>query len=469
MRGSEYVAWAEQEFGQAQLGDTRRTKRLVAMAAKAAANPNGKVTAVFDDGAEREGAFRLLENEDAAPDAVATAAHAATARRCDGEPYVWVPLDGSSLNITDRTGKKGLGVVGARSIGAQGLCVMSAIAVARNGTPLGLCGQRFWARKNRSTRRARKKDTRRLEEKETRYWLDVINHVEAVFAEHAPGTRPWHQLDRGGDAWPVLLDAWQQGRLVTVRAAHDRRIVTDDNRKRYLWEQVRSQPVAAIYELEIPSGVKRTARTARLSVQFSPVRLDLRDLRTKRHHHAVLQAVLVRELDSTPDGEEPLEWMLLTTAKVENAHDALMVLAGYSQRWRIEEFHKVWKTGACRVEETQLRADDHIARWATILASVAMRLLRLTYLARRTPDAPATVELSDAEVQAVLLLRNPPNTKPREIPRIADAVRWIAELGGYTGKSSGGPPGPLVLARGLHRIEPLAAVIAAGRVRATNL
>jgi len=458
-------AWAAAEFGEAMLGDRRRTRRLVTMAAAAAAKPSGKVTSVFCEGADREAAFRLLENDGVAPENIALAMHASTARRAAGAPFVLVPIDGSSLNLTDRTGEKGLGIVGARNKRAMGLCVMSAIAVAANGTPLGLCGQTFWARKQRSTRREEKHDRRKTEEKETRYWIEVMGHARTVFAEHAPGTRPWFQLDRGGDGWPLILDAvtHESTEYATIRASYNRRVRGGRTKQHYLWEQVERQPVASEYELDVPGSPNRMARKARLSVQFAPVRLDLRDQRSKRHFEAALHAVLVQELDTTPAGEKPIEWMLLTTYPVVTAEDALTVVWGYSQRWRIEEFHKLWKTGACNVEDTQLRADDHILRWATILASVAMRLLRLTYLARKTPDAPATVELSKSEVQAILLLRKP-KSKPRGMPCISDAVRWLADLGGYTGKSSGGPPGAIVLTRGLRRIEPVAMLIAAGEI-----
>lgn len=464
MRGSDEDAWAFEEFGHSVLGDARRTRRLVEMAATAAGNPGGTMTSVFDEGAAREGAFRFVENPEIPAAEVARSAHVATARRAAEQAFAYVPVDGSSLRLTDRTGEKDFGIVGSRSIGAKGLIVMSAIAVGEDGTPLGLCGQAYWARRKRSTRKNEKRDSRPLQDKETRYWLDVIEQAQKVFAEDAPGTRPWFQLDRGGDAWPVLLDAAQQDRLITIRATHDRRLLRADGEKRYLWEEIERQPVAAIYELPIPRGKKRKARTARLSVQYSPVDIDLRDLRTKRHHDVNFCAVLVRETDTTPPGEKPLEWMLLTTYPVKTAHDALTVLAGYAQRWRIEEFHKIWKTGACRVEDAQLRAEDHVVRWATILASVAMRLMRLTYLARTTPKAPATVELSAAEVKAVLVLKAP-KRKTQGMPTIAEAVRWIADLGGYTGKSSGGPPGALVIARGLHRVEPLAYAIATGRLR----
>ena len=75
--------------------------------------------------------------------------------------------------------------------------------------------------------------------------------------------------------------------------------------------------------------------------------------------------------------------------------------SAYSLRWRIEEFHKALKSGACRVEETQLGDLEHIERWVVLHTPVAMRLLRLTYLARHAPELPATVERSRAEIRPV--------------------------------------------------------------------
>ena len=52
-------AWAEKEFGKAALGDARRTKRLVEVAASVATQPSGTVTGTFRRTDEREGAYRL--------------------------------------------------------------------------------------------------------------------------------------------------------------------------------------------------------------------------------------------------------------------------------------------------------------------------------------------------------------------------------------------------------------------------
>jgi len=35
---------------------------------------------------------------------------------------------------------------------------------------------------------------------------------------------------------------------------------------------------------------------------------------------------------------------LLTNVAVNSIDDALAVIAGYTKRWRVEEFHKTWKS-----------------------------------------------------------------------------------------------------------------------------
>jgi hypothetical protein len=50
---------------------------------------------------------------------------------------------------------------------------------------------------------------------------------------------------------------------------------------------------------------------------------------------------------------------------------------------------------------------------------------------------------------------------PDSVPSIEQATLWLAELGGYTGKSSGGPPGAVTIARGLFKLRAAADAIAA--------
>jgi hypothetical protein len=336
---------------------------------------------------------------------------------------------------------------------------MSGLVIAPDGTPLGLGGQRMWTRVEASTATNTKKDGRPLSEKETRFWFEVMEQTRASFGECAPKTRPWFQLDRGGDVAAVLVEAVgiSDHAWTTVRVNHDRRLLDSDGTS-HLFDQLDEQPPVAFYSLDVPAGPNRTAHRANMQLRIMPVALDLKIAKVGRTP-VPITLVAATEVDTTPAGEEPIRWLLYTTYPVENAEDAMQVVHGYSMRWRIEQFHKAWKTGACRVEDTQLQDVDHIMRWARILASVAVRILRLTYLARTTPEAPATVELRPVEVKAVILLRKPKGVRSKQIPTIGLVVRWLADLGGYTGKSSGGPPGMHVIARGLARIESIVEVL----------
>src|SRR5450631_956208 len=137
--------WARDTFGGASLGDPRRTERLVTMAAAAALNPAGKVTQVFRASAEREGAFRLLENDAVHSSRVSEAVFDTSARMCADQTVVFVAVDQTSLSLTDRKNTRQLGRVGTR-FPSRGLHVMNALAVDRRGAAVGLIEQCWWTR-----------------------------------------------------------------------------------------------------------------------------------------------------------------------------------------------------------------------------------------------------------------------------------------------------------------------------------
>lgn len=446
-------SWGQEEFGSAKLGNALRTARLVKIAAGAAERPAGKVTEVFEASADREATYRYLENVRGGADATAAAAHDACAARCaaSGAPFAYVPVDGTSLNITDRTHDKGVGPIGARGKKARGLQVMNAIAVMADGTPAGLCGQIYWARAEKKPRPARQ---RPFEEKESRHWLEAMMLAQQAFARSGGDCVPWYQCDRGGDFQELLSWAVDESALVTVRVNHDR--VVGGAEAHRLRELIERAPTAGEYTLHVLPGPKRTQRQATMEIRYCEAPVVIGSGAGKRE--LMFHLVLTREVGTTPPSEKPIEWLLLTTFPVQSYEDAAEVVRGYSQRWRVEEHHKTWKS-CCRVEDTQLRDFDGIVTWATILASVAIRIERLKYLARSQPDRPADEELNRDEIDAVILLSRTSEYEVGDTPPVGIVIRWIADLGGYTGKSSGGPPGSIVLARGLQRLEGAAQVV----------
>jgi hypothetical protein len=449
------LGWAEEEFGDAELGDARRTRRLVAMATEVATTPAGTVTRACASSAAREGAFRLLENPAVRSAAIAESVQRATLRRCGAHELVFVPVDGTSLHVTDAKRAKGLGSIGARKKGARGVQVMTAFAVDYAGAPVGIAAQQMWVRGRRSRRGER---GRPQSGGENVHWLEVIDECRRAFRKACPTTTPWYQLDRGGDCWQVLTYAAHEDICLTVRAVHDRRL--DEHADR-LWRALEKARVVGKKWIEVPArgptkrkrrvGSKRIheivpAREARCTkVEIRAAAVPLRISTPDGIVAVEFNAVLVREVKRSKDR---VEWLLLTTASIRTRAQVLDVVRGYTFRWRVEDFHRAWKRGLCRVEDTQLRSRDAISKWATLLASVATRAMRLTYQARETPDAPASTELTPIELQALMALRDPKHRGTDE-PTLSEAVRWIAEIGGYTGPWNG-PPGPTTVGRGLH-------------------
>lgn len=460
--------WAEEQFGEAALGHVARTRRLVALAARVGAHPAGTVTEVFGaDAPGRELAYDWLENDDVRPAEVAAAHHRATARRSGDERFVFVPVDGSSLTLTDRDKSKGLGQVGTSKAGARGLKVLSALALTPEGVPVGLLAQRWWVRMRTVSRHRAERQTH---EKELQHWLDVMAEAEETLQQHAPGTAMWAQLDAEGSAWPVLEEAGQQVRWLTVRARHDRRLwlEADDADEsadgRMLWEALETRALEATYEMRVEGTKQRAERTAHMTLRYAEVTLRLRDKVSGQRWPRTMFAVLAREEGTTPKGETPLEWLLLTTYPIESVQEACLVVFGYTLRWRIEQFHEALKAGGCNVEDTQLRDALAIERWAAIHSAVATRLLRLTYLARHEPNTPATRELSEGECRA-LEVETGVCWRGDE-PTLFEAVVALGRAGGYTGQGAGQPPGFTVLARGLKTIGALARAFDRGAVRA---
>lgn len=456
--------WARQEFGHARLGDRRRTARAVALTARLAQRPAAAVTRVFAGRpAERQAAYEFLDNDAVSAGALRESVARATARRARGAALVFVPVDATSLRLHDDDAHNDFGPIGPRSKPGRGVHLMNALAIAADGVPLGLCAQVPWVRQAPPARSHKRRPT---DQKETRYWGEALAQTVHALADEAPGVVPWFQLDRGGDAWPVLLEAHERApeAYLTVRAAQDRCLLDDEGQRQgTLWGTLSAERPWLAYDLEVEGAPGRRARTARLELRARAVTVRAFDKVRRRAEPVALWAVLVREVGSSvPSGETPLEWMLLTTYPVERPEDACRVVFGYAQRWRVEQFHRALKTGGTDAEAIGLRTAARVERWVALHSAVAMRLVRLSYLGRHRADEPAAQELSEAEERATCVAVG--WERPSGGLSVGQAVEALAFLGGYVGRSSGGPPGFEVLGRGLKAITTLASALARGAV-----
>jgi Transposase DNA-binding/Transposase Tn5 dimerisation domain len=446
------ATWAASEFGHAILGDLRRTNRLVDMVSHLATHPAGRITMAFTAPAPREAAFRFVENDKISSTAIGRAMHQAAARRAAAYSSVIVPIDGVAFALAHRG--DGFGPLGTK-YQAKGAHAMSALALTPEGIPLGVLGQVYWTR---SAKRSPEynRDKRPISKRESGHWLTILTQAMEVLRQEAPSTTPWFQMDRGGDCAEVLLHARDLGVDATVRACYNR-VVTGGK----LWTKAASGTYLGSYCLHVAKPGK-PARTAIIHVRARLVELHLRPGPLAR---GPLQRAKVWVVEARERGHHAgrVLWRLLTTKSVETFEQAREVIAAYTRRWRIEELHLAWKSGACGIEQSWLRTKERFFKWATITVAVAARLERIKLLSRTEPERSALDEFSRDEIDAAITLRQPKGVVLGASPTLGEMTRWVADLGGYTGKSSGGPPGIRVLSRGFDRVE--SAALAISRLR----
>jgi hypothetical protein len=442
-------SWTAETFAAVELGDKRRTRRLLKVAAALAQAPSGAVMTSILGPAEREGAFRFLANEQFTVEDLADGISASTLRRCEGLTYC--PVDGASISLSDEAHSRDIGGVGPWSMRARGLHAITMLAANRCGAPVGILGPRWWVRTERSTRQQFPK--RRTLPSEIAHVVTALRSVDAARRKVGGGAQLWFQLDRGFDAWQVLQLAQELELLVTVRSSSSRKIQTADGGTAYLHETVERAPKVGTYAIQIPDRPERPGREARLTIRVARVQVVL-PITQRRTEIVPISAVYAAEENRA--GPDRLSWILLTTADVRDYVSARAVVLGYTTRWLIEDLHRAWKRGWTNVERNQLRRRNSICKWATLHLAVAARALRLAKLARSEPDRPSTDEFSPEEIQAVLLLnKRAKAASAPQPPSLGAFVLLLAELGGHD-RYSRKPPGPTVIGRALSRIASLA-------------
>jgi hypothetical protein len=411
--GLEADAWAAQEFGGAPLGDARLSRRLVQSAAAQAAQPGRAFSGVAQgDWPAVKGYYRLIDHPDAS--AVSLAAilrphRAQTLRRMQGQRRVLCVHDGTDLDYTGLADCEGLGVIGTNQTGAQsrGLHLHSTLAVTPEGLPLGVLRAACTAPTPKPPEDARPPTAIPIAEKETFCWIEAHRDCVALAAELRQ-TRLCSVMDREADFFELFDAQRRQPRVdLLVRAKHDR---TLEGEPRKLFAAVRQAPVAARVQVPVPrqsarpkrakqrARPQRLARTATLAVRYQAVRL-----RPPPYHRGkapIVLWVLHAVEEHPPPGAARVEWFLLTTLPLAAPEDAIQCLRWYCLRWRIEDWHRVLKSG-CRVEALAHETAERLRRAIAIRAVIAWRIMLMTLLGRETPDLPAEVLFSELELRVL--------------------------------------------------------------------
>jgi len=412
-QGLDADQWSAHEFGGAKLGDSRLNERLVTSAQALGAMPGRTLSgAAKGDWPAVKGYYRMIDKpDDSALNAQAILAphRVRTVQRMMAQSTVLCIQDGTDLNYNQLDQCQGLGVLSKNQTGAKtrGLHLHSTFVVSTEGLPLGVLGAQFSAPEPKSESDTRPAASIPIEEKKTFSWIKGLRECVEL-AKQIPKTHQICVMDREADFFE-LFDEQRKTRKVDllVRSKHDRII---DDEGHHLFESVRSSPVCAEMVIRVPRQSTRTKkskqqakpghvqRNAQVALRY--LEIELRPGMYQKDKEPIkLRVVHVLEMTQLKD-DDPVEWFLLTTCDVSSPEQAQQILRWYCLRWRIEDWHRVLKSG-CGIEKLQHKTAERLKRTIAINLVIAWRIMLLTLLGRQCPELVAEVLFSDIEIKVL--------------------------------------------------------------------
>lgn len=359
-----------------------------------------------------------------------------------GEEVVLLVQDTTNFNFSHHPQTSGMGPLENRHM--SGFLAHTTLALSSSGVPLGVWDQQIWVRDAAETGKSQQRHEREFMEKESYKWVAGLPELAALQRVAQVVT----VCDREAHIYEFLDAVLGLGADFVVRASRGRSFTQDGEA---IFAAVAQWSVQQQYTLTLKRRPDRAEREAQVELRYGSLTLKRPQRAQSQHASLTVQVVEVFE-PNPPSGQEPVHWLLLTSLPVDSVEAAQQIVTWYSYRWLIERFHFVLKSG-CKLEDRQLQTQARLERLLAVFNLVAWRLLWLTYQARHTPNTSCLVALSPDEWQALYAHHHRTTHLPDIPPTLAQATRWIAQLGGFLARKGDGEPGVKVLWRGWMRLQ----------------
>jgi len=458
---NEKRSFGERNFGHADLGDARRTKRLVMIADQMALRPGGSLPEKINRPESLKAMYRLFDCEKVTHETILKP-HREVVREevASRKGFTLVIHDATELEYTNRRSIDSFGQIGNGY--RRGYIAHNSLAVCpKTGATIGLFNQILHCRPKVSKDETAKQKRDRLS-RESRLWVQGTEQLPA------DGSIV-DVCDRGADTFEFIQHEAYSGRTFVIRSSFDRGCFLghgDRTRSSYLHTFSKLQEPVGFWELEVTSKfemkskkrkgkkkrVTRRQRTANMAVSFCAVEIKPPSTQKGEYKNVPVPVWVVRawEVDP-PKGQERLEWFLLTNHPLESFEDCYRVVGWYEKRWVIEEYHKCMKTGM-NIEAFQFTDSQRLQPAIVLTSIVAITLLMLRDASRREDiqDQPATQFIDEEYVTVLSAWRH---GKPRHDWTVQEFVLALARLSGHQNRRGDHPPGWIKLWKGWVELQ----------------
>ena len=247
-----------------------------------------------------------------------------------------------------------------------------------------------------------------IEEKKTFAWIEGLRDCVEL-DKQLPDTHQICVMDREADFFELFDEQRKTDKVdLLVRSRHDRTI---DEEGGHLFESVRASPACGEIVIQVPRQSTRTKKSKQqakpghvqrsATVALRYLDIELRPGLYQKDKAPIKLTVVHVQERSQPKDDDPVEWFLLTTCEVSNSQEAQQILRWYCLRWRIEDWHRVLKSG-CNIEKLQHKTAERLKRTIAINLVIGWRIMLMTLLGRECPDLAGEVLFSDLEIQVLM-------------------------------------------------------------------
>jgi len=458
--------WIDRELSGCSFKDKRLARRLRTILAQVAARPGGSIPLACQDWANTKAAYRFFDNARVDEREILGGHFRATHSRLPsgGDPIL-VLHDTTEFSFKrDDVDAVGKTTVTYSGVGADGrprlhtvcwILMHSSLVVTSEGLPLGLTAVKFWSRdkfKGSNALRNKVNGTRvPIEEKESVRWLDNMRQSCAQLGD--PG-RCVHIGDREADIYELFCLARELGTHFVIRTHTDRLAGEGDRTVSAEMDEVRCK---GLHRVEVTD---RKGDVSIAVVELRYRRIRVLPPRDKQRRYPSLELTVIHATErGTPKGREPVNWKLVTDLPIHSRTEAVEKLRWYALRWRIETYHKIMKSG-CRAEHLKLRTAERIVHVLAIFCLLSWRIFWLTMLRRATTRVAPTLVFTQLEMEVLERLAHRDASRHRSM---CGAILELACLGGYLNRANDGPPGIIVVWRGMARLTDIALGYELGR------